>query len=258
MNSEYYILNPTGNITALVVSETPVADYKKVNDYILKNNCDVEQVGFVDFSDSFPKLCMAGGEFCGNATLSTAALFCMLNNIDNGEIFVNVSGADKPISVLVNKDNDRYLCKIKLPKPNSVKMQKFSVFNKEYILPLISFNGISHILVDYDFDKRVAEELLKIYSEKLNISAMGAMMYDEKNSELLPLVYVRECDTLFYENSCASGSCAVCGYLTEKYGDTTVSLKQPGGVLTVSLNSLSENVVLSGFSKIENHIIVDI
>lgn len=61
----YKILNPGGNKTAIVIgNEYSTKDKKEINDEILKENPEVEQVGFIDTKES--KLEMAGGEFCVN------------------------------------------------------------------------------------------------------------------------------------------------------------------------------------------------
>lgn len=61
----YKILNPGGNKTAIVIgNEYSTKDKKEINDEILKENPEVEQVGFIDTKEN--KLEMAGGEFCIN------------------------------------------------------------------------------------------------------------------------------------------------------------------------------------------------
>jgi len=45
-----------------------------INDKIMKLNPNIEQVGFVEINNK-PKLIMAGGEFCGNATRSAAYFY---------------------------------------------------------------------------------------------------------------------------------------------------------------------------------------
>ena len=79
---KYSILDPTGNITALVESEVAVERQPAAAEAIMKRHTEVEQVGFVRFDPEEgidAQLRMAGGEFCGNASLCTAALYLMRN-----------------------------------------------------------------------------------------------------------------------------------------------------------------------------------
>ena len=73
----YSVFDPTGNITALV--RDPVAPLQQpvIAAGIMRKHPEVEQVGFVSFDGALPALRMAGGEFCGNASMSAAALLCM-------------------------------------------------------------------------------------------------------------------------------------------------------------------------------------
>lgn len=61
----YKILNPGGNKTAIVIgNKYSTKEKKQINDEILKENVDIEQVGFI--SKQGNRLDMAGGEFCIN------------------------------------------------------------------------------------------------------------------------------------------------------------------------------------------------
>lgn len=67
------ILYPGGNTTAIVEGiPSSQLERRRINDVIMKQYPKVEQVGFLD--RSLPRLQMAGGEFCGNATRSAACL----------------------------------------------------------------------------------------------------------------------------------------------------------------------------------------
>ena len=75
----YSIWDPAGNITALVESNVLITDQPTAAAKIMSCHPEVEQVGFVRFypeqSDTQAELRMAGGEFCGNASMCAAALF---------------------------------------------------------------------------------------------------------------------------------------------------------------------------------------
>lgn len=87
-NLDLTILNPGGNITALVEGiPTGQSLRKTINDEIMKVFPEVEQIGFLD--RSIPRLEMAGGEFCGNA--ARCAAYLLLGG-KLGKISLNVSG----------------------------------------------------------------------------------------------------------------------------------------------------------------------
>lgn len=250
MTVEYCILNPSGNITALVTTRG-ISDFSYISSAIMKKHADVEQVGFVDLDGKNPYLRMAGGEFCGNATMCTAALFCLKNNISKCEIPVDVFGQDMPVWTEISRKNDIFYGEIKLKRPNKIEIENFKTESGEYSLPIVYSSGIAHIIGDYDFDTLKAEEILKTYSDKLNLPALGFMLYDKAKSKLRPIVYVKNENTLFYENSCASGSCAVCAYITATESEPKkLNLSQPGGTLTVISFASDEYVKLSGSIKI--------
>ena len=71
----YRIFDPTGNITALVEEAVDVSRQPSVAADIMQKHSNVEQVGFVSLDGDLPALRMAGGEFCGNASMSAAALY---------------------------------------------------------------------------------------------------------------------------------------------------------------------------------------
>ena len=73
---------------------------------------------------------------------------------------------------------------------------------------------------------------------------------------MTPLVYIPGSGTVFWENSCASGSAAVGMYLADgNAAPTEVSLREPGGVLHVTSDRtgtrLRGNVRLAASHKIE-------
>lgn len=259
MKIDYYILNPTGNITALVIDNGYTKEeYALITENILNNHSNVEQVGFVNFNNSNPYLHMSGGEFCGNATMSTAALYCKIKCFSEYNGNVNVYGLDTPVSALVSDIGTRFDCSIKLDKPLSIENKIFNFDNKKFDLPIVNLKGISHIVAPIDFDKSIAVNILKKYADELSLPAIGFMLFDEKNGDMLPIVFVKNCNTLFFENSCASGSCAVCAYLAEKGNNDIVFLKQPGGILKANVLDDGNSINLHGTVIVDKHIVKEI
>ncbi|MCQ2455513.1 MAG: hypothetical protein MJ090_05190 [Clostridia bacterium] len=255
MTIEYYILNPTGNITALVIDNgIDKKYYTQISDIIMKENNRIEQVGFIDFRKKTPYLCMAGGEFCGNATMSAAVLYSHINCDNCADTAIKVFGCKNEISVKSQKTDDAYYCKINLEKPKSIYNYNFDVNGKTFNLPVVEFEGISHIITENSVSKNDAEILLKTYAVKLNLSALGIMIFNSKTNEITPIVYVKSCETLFYENSCASGSCALCAYLTANSDSKTeIEIIQPGGVLKTISSSKAKYVELYEKVSIISH-----
>ena len=70
MRLDYFLLDPTGNITILVTSPVPVEKQAFAAARLMAREQNAEQVGFLSNAPSCDiALRMAGGEFCGNALL---------------------------------------------------------------------------------------------------------------------------------------------------------------------------------------------
>lgn len=222
---EYYYLDPSRNITLLVTSPVLSADRVRIASELMKLEPTAEQVGFV----SGNRLDMAGGEFCGNATLSAAALYCMKSGVDEGSVKMSVSGEKSDINVTVRKTADnRYEGTVEMPSPLGIR-------KLDGELTSVDFEGISHIIIEGDTDKKEAEELAKRICAGLDADAVGVMLLDENEGRLTPLVYVPAADTMCWESSCASGTTAAGVYLADKYNrEITADFIQPGGVLKVT------------------------
>jgi hypothetical protein len=99
------------------------------------------------------------------------------------------------------------------------------------------FPGISHAILERPLDRDRAEDLVRTWCRDLKTDALGLMLLDRKERTMTPLVYVPAAGTLFWENSCASGTSAVGAGLAEEEGaPLTMSLAQPGGSLTVEVS----------------------
>lgn len=256
MNIEYYIINPTGNITALVTSNVQIEKYNIVSKKIMELYPDVEQVGFVNLTENSPNLRMSGGEFCGNATMSSAVLFCEKEKCIESTVKVNVYGSKDTFSVKVKKDGDFYSCELKVPKSNKIIELDFETENEKYTFPMVNFDGISHIIALNHLSESTTKKILVKYSKNLHLPAMGLMLYNKENNSLTPYVYVNECDTFFAENSCASGTCAVCEYLTvNSPSEDEFAFVQKGGTLKAKSSKNSDFITLYGNVKIEEHFI---
>lgn len=317
---KYCIFDPTGNITALVETEVRAADRPSVASAIMAAHPEVEQAGFVVFNDSrcaggsrcadearaaaadaaqdaAVSLMMAGGEFCGNATMCAAALYAERAGMpEDGRVMVKVSGASDPLAVSLERLEGRpgsYAAAVEMPPAIGIERlelkagaecsegngagpkdgAEFEGAGGAFGLPLVRLQGIDHIIIEPDSgffglkdDPAAAESLIKECCGALGSDCLGMMFLDEPSAaqagqpdsaeaagarRMTPLVYVPGADTLFWENSCASGSAAAGIRLADKAGSPVdVTLHQPAGSLRVESDPATGQTVLHGTARL--------
>ena len=288
----YWIFDPTGNITALVESKMPVSQQPAAASLIMRMHPEVEQVGFVSFAES-PSLetqvvlRMAGGEFCGNASMCAAALYKMrcsqcspekkeeiapdktgtAASESSGEpnsektadtVTLQVSGAQKPVSVKLDRTAPlHYRTSIHMPQALAIKEELFSFNGLQGLLPVVQLHGITHIIIQPESvfsalrnnDGQAAETAARSFCRLLGADGLGLMFLEGTCSpyNLTPLVYIPGGDTLFWENSCASGTAACGMYLAHKSGAPVQAVfKEPGGTLEVRSDQAAGSTELFG------------
>ena len=231
MSVPYTILDPTGNVTALAETERDAAFALR----LMEREPTVEQVGFV----RYPKrgeveLQMAGGEFCGNATLSAGVLGFAHWNVP--EITVRASGADRPLAVSVTPRREgKFDVSGELPLPEKISVERFPLLDGEITLPVVRFPGIAHAIVTEKLPRDTAEQLVKTWCEALHADGMGILLWDEPELRMTPLVFVPLAGTLFWETSCASGTAAIGAWTALREKKTvTLDIRQPGGTLQIT------------------------
>ncbi len=278
----YCIFDPTGNITALVESAVDIADQPAAASRIMELESDVEQVGFISYADaaaiaegSAPvSLRMAGGEFCGNAAMCAAALFAIRSGLQHGAVNVKVSGTTAPLTVSLERQAaGSYRAAVSMPPAISIGKVILqpsgtagaSIAPEEpgadrsgavLTLPVVEMEGISHIMIEPDSgffglkdDPALAESLLKDWCAVLGADCLGMMFLGEGDAlrPMTPLVYVPGADTMFWENSCASGSAAAGMYLAAKAGSPAdVTFDEPAGRLRVESDPATGRTILHG------------
>ncbi len=230
MSVRYALLDPTGNTTILV--ETPVspADQPRIAAGLMEKEPSAEQVGFLTAAEDGVSLRMAGGEFCGNAAMSAAALLLLDRGIAAGVFTVAVSGTEEPVPVAVHQQADGSVRgTVTMPRPLSAGEERLPDGS---LRPVVRFGGITHVILETAPDRAWAEAAARAWCADLQADALGLMFLDRDAGTLHPLVYVPAADTLFWENSCASGTAAVGAWLLAETGGR-IDLRQPGGTLTV-------------------------
>lgn len=237
---KFIIYRPGGNDTCLVEGNIPtdMRQRKKINDLIMKTYGNVEQVGFINLDFKSEELAMAGGEFCGNATRSTA--WQALNG-KPGEIEIKVSGVLGKLKAGVNSQREGFAQMPIYPDFSKISVENDNCFKVE-------MEGITH-LIDFNSQiKDLSEEEIKKKAEKtikekgLNLYPAAGIIYvteEEKGLRIDPVVYVRDINTLFYESACGSGTTALGMVLALQKGDSIINVPvfQPSGLpIKVSIN----------------------
>ena len=257
MDFDYIVADPTGNITVLITSPYTEATRQDMiqESFIREPSC--EQVGFImPVSDDVVKIEMMGFEFCGNATLSTAAWHAGMHGLKPGAeavVTVDSSGTDSLLDVRVRRhassaadeeDADSIFSEAGFEGTVSMPVPSVTSFTG---YPLVQFNGISHLIVPaHDFSDEQAENAAREYAAELGVPALGLMLCPEYDAlisgssgdsiSIRPLVFVPASQTLFWEHGCATGSTAAGWYrysCDSRFVHTEI--KQPGGTIIVDV-----------------------
>ena len=256
---QYSIMNPTGNITALVESEVKRDRQASCARSIMQKHPEVEQVGFMRFGSHesggescLPELRMAGGEFCGNASMCAAAL-CVLRAAgmdpdgcaEGGPertVFLKVSGSAEAVKVRLRREEDgSFSAGVLMPPAKDVGYGTFSCGGLKGELPVVRMEGISHVMIERGSpffalleNTSSAARAVREFCGTLGADGLGLMFLEEKSDGLYltPLVYIPGSDTIFWEHSCASGSAAAGMYMARKHGGPVdLAFREPGGTL---------------------------
>jgi len=232
---------PGGNDTALVISNIVDPLVKRtINNTLMQIYPNIEQVGFVSVKYGTLSLNMAGGEFCGNATRSTAYLAL---NGKPGELSIKVSGVNNNLRAGVDENGDAFAQMPILPEKDKVIKDPKSDSGW-----FIEMEGITHY-VDFEpsqIDDLTPEEIKQLSLSKIqqkglnNFQACGIIYVrqSEKGFQIVPVVYVKDINTLFLESACGSGTCALGQVIAIKNGQSVTDLPvlQPsGGIIKISI-----------------------
>ena len=227
------VLDPAGNVTAIVCSDVPAAERARVAAQILRlPELGIEQVAFLTEprSGGEIRLEMMGGEFCGNA-LRCAGFYQALRNGAQGKscVLAEISGADGVQPVMA--DTAEGTASTVMPLPLSVQPAGWA----DVQAARVTFAGITHFVIDCaQPDETLVQRAIDAAPEA---SAVGAIFLDRAHGSIKPVVFVRETASCVAENSCASGSVAAAVVLTADFADgiTEIGIGQPGGTLEVGV-----------------------
>ncbi len=248
MKLQFIKVSPAENMTIFVLDQVDRKDHIKVaNKLLAYGNLYAEQVGFIERSGDHIRLQMMGGEFCGNATRSLAAIMVdrELGHFErDGEDYMvelETSGLEKVVQCRVRKTEEKQIYKSQVRMPLAEAIRDFSINykGKDLHMKRVDFPGMTHFIVD-DRDLEDREGLYKLIKAEMDqeeYDAFGIMYYDEDKNFMVPLVYVRPTDSLYWEKSCGSGTTALGTALAfEAKKDIRKLVHQPGGDLEIKVS----------------------
>lgn len=254
MEVRFIKTNPTENMTLLI--ETPIPREKQLalaERLIAYGSIYAEQAGYIEPSENPPaakRLQMMAGEFCGNASLSLAAVLAEEKGLQPGEeaeILLEVSGAADLVRCRMKKEETGFSGKVDMPLPQAILRKTFSLQGEEYELSVVEFAGISHIIVPqalWGADAvQKAEQAAKEWAAELP-QAFGILLFAETKRKLRPLVSVQGA-SLIWERGCGSGTAAIGAYLAAREGKSlSIALEQPGGSMAAEV-TFAEGEILA-------------
>ncbi len=227
----YEVLFPGGNTTALV--EKIIENYddrKRINNQIMKVDRNVEQVGFFDLTYiNKPRLQMAGNELCVNAIRALAYLSFLKSGGKVREFEIEVILNNKSVFLKAGVDGLRNSW-MEIPTSN-INITRFT--NES----IVSLEGITQVvegdLIDETEEVEViksrAIEILNKFNLLNSVPAAGVTFIStiKTGLKIIPVVWVRDVQTLFLETACGSATIATYVALTNQ--QVKCDVQQPSG-----------------------------
>lgn len=255
-NIKIILVNPAGNITIFVVDQFDRSQYQAVAGQLLAmTELKAEQVAFIKepYEGVDGKMEMCGLEFCGNASRSFG-LICAKNAGLEGhcKTVVDVSGCDENLTVELDVSTN--YTKINMPLPLAIHELtdgEISALDSDALKPLldgaqiVDMDGIVHVILRDKIPSEDSFLLIKQYiNDKYNPPAMGVMFYNTALEEMVPVVYVADVDSTYWEGSCGSGSTAAAAAFScdNEEGTYSYVLKQPAGTITATVDKGTKGI----------------
>jgi len=131
MKLKFAKMNPTENMTAIVLTPVKRQDQPAVAAKLMaENSVCVEQVGFLEdavLPGAAARLQMMGGEFCGNATMSLAALRAYEDGLCDGEERIyplEISGASRILNCRIVRRGEGFVGSVGMPIPEKISEEE--------------------------------------------------------------------------------------------------------------------------------------
>lgn len=226
--------DPAGNKTIFVTTPIARKDYQSIASFLLSlDEYEAEQVAFI-LPDGSMEMC--GMEFCGNASRTYGLIKAKRSGATGkGAISIKVSGCDALLNV--EFDTSTNSTKIDMPVPLSVMDYNNNI--------LVNLGGIMHLVTtNKQADPNTFQRLKNRIMTEFQPPALGVMFYNPATCELIPVVYVADVDSTYFEGSCASGSVAVACAMTQEMneGEASFTIKQPKGTLTAIIKKRQNHI----------------
>ena len=243
MELDFIKLSPLGNTTVFLrgeaAQEARAALLAEAMDY---DHLAAEQAGFLVSPHSEKALFrieMSGGEFCGNATLSAAALAA--SEGAESPFFIECSGAEGPLRAEVRPlGAGHWLARAEMPQAHELRRLSLAGLLLGG-LPLasaatcVTLPGICHLVVEAaDFSVADYDELLARLMRETDADAYGVVPFERLGRDyfrIRPYVAVPSAKSRVFERACGSGSLALA--LAEGSERGRIAVEQPGGTLFV-------------------------
>ena len=248
---EWIRVNPAGNITCLVTTKVARELYMEVANQLLSlPGQDFEQVGFIIDDKTME---MAGLEFCGNASRAFALWSAKKLGLQGQHnVFVSVSGIEKPLEVFV--DTQSNFTRAFMPLPEKIELISEGTIMACPQMLKVDLGGIMHFVVlDLPYSDSIFLFIYDFGMSHFQPPALGVMFVDSQTFDMIPIVYVKEVDTIYHEGSCGSGTLAALIALEEKLslGEEVFrcNLSQPRGKIGGTLyknGNIIEKITIEG------------
>ena len=229
----YVTLDPTGNLTCLVLDPADPADEAALTRKLLEQ---CEQVAYLVppvRPEAVAGIRLMGGEFCGNAAMAAAA-WLVRDEIAAGEekaLLLEVSGAADAVRCTVRKTAEGFEGTVEMPGAPEIGEETLCGIP----FTVVRMEGIVHLIPEgRTFEPAEAETLLLEIAGQLPDEAAGLLQWDREKRYMQPLVYVRGSGSLTWEHGCGSGSAAIGTMEAFRGGEKTVPVNQPGGTIRVT------------------------
>lgn len=240
MELSFVKLSPTQNTTVLVDTPVPRGLQPEAARILLGHEgVGGEQAGFLEpatLPGARCRLQMMGGEFCGNATMSLAALWAQTDGIQPGEerdYELEISGSQTLVGCHIRRTNEGFRGRVAMPLPREVAQRTIQTDSGLESVQAVVFEGITHLLLPAG---RVKEAEIRrrigAWCREMEADALGVLRFDAQQGAMTPIVHVRCTDTTVNERGCGSGTAAL-AYVRalEAGGGWQGEVRQPGGIM---------------------------
>ena len=238
MELDFIKLSPLGNTTVFLrgeaAQEARAALLAEAMDY---DHLAAEQAGFLvspHSEEALFRIEMSGGEFCGNATLSAAALAA--SEGAESPFLVECSGATEPLRAEAHPlGSGRWLARAEMPQAHEVRRISLDGFSFGGAAICVSLPGIVHLVVEAaDLSAADYDEMLARLMCETDADAYGVVPFERLGRDhfrIRPYVAVPSAKSRVFERACGSGSLALA--LAEGGERGRIAVEQPGGTLFV-------------------------